>query len=347
MLSVALAAVLTAVVGAASAPRRVAVLPEWVPVPPTAAVFIQFFGLCFAVGLLGRILHRNIEKLQELFAEWIGDPLRERWHRLSRRTQAVLFGIFCGLLAGGIVTGGVLYYGYSAAFVVVMVVCTWPAATYWLLGRRPSMPPTDTESRIVRTRYATLRHLETRTIGALSGFLLASAVGSGLWLLGVESAWAVVVGALVWVVSTVVVYNWYAATLETRSDLTIVDRSSRDDGMIELVVRNDSFERINLTGATITDTRIDRYHLTDPVQVPPANSLTLCLPDSFAVAPTDSERTLPLGYTLSRSQPTPVIYTRSGIAFELTCTETDDETVVELAPEYTTPSTAIGVGTQS
>ena len=346
MLSVAVAAVLTAVVGAAGTPGRLAVLPGRLSVPPRVAVFIQFFGLCFAVGLLGRVLYQNLEKLQALFAEWVGDPLRERWGRLARRTQAVIFGLCCTLVSGSLTAAGVVYYGLPAPLVAGAMLATWPAATYWLLGRRPAVA-SAVDRRVVRLRYATLRQLETRTIAALIGFLVAAAVGSGLWIVGVEPRWATVVAVLVWVVSTVVSYNRYASTLETRSDLTLLDHRSRDDGTIELVVRNDSLEPIALTRSTITDTRTHRYHLTDSIQLSPASRATLRLPSSFAVSPTDAERTLPRGYTLDRSQPTPIVYSRSGIAFELRRESTDEQAFDEPTPAYTTSSTAIGGGTHS
>jgi len=342
MLSVAVAAVLTAVVGATGSPGRLAVLPGRLSIPPTAAVFIQFFGFCFAVGLVGRVLYRNLEKLQALFAEWIGDPLRERWVRLARRTQAVLFGLCCVLLSGGLATAGVLYYDFQPTVIAGVMVCTWPLGTYWLLRRRPSTTTTDAGSLTVIRRHATLRHLETRTIAALVGFLLAVAVASGLWLLGVEPLSAFGLGLLVWTVSTVVVYNRYAAVLETRAKLAIVGVDSRDDGMVELVVRNDGLEMIDLTRATITDTRTARYHLTDSLRLSPADSATLCLPASFAVSPTDAERTLPLGYTLNRSQPTPIVYTQSGAAFELATDSTADDAAFVETAEQPTSSTAIG-----
>lgn len=343
MLSVAAAVVLTAVVGAASTHTQVAVLSSWVPVPTTVAVFVQFFGLCFALGLVGRVLFQNFEKLQALFTDWIGDPLRERWLRLARRTQAVVFGVCCSLLGGGIAAAGVSYYDSSVAFVVATMVAAWPLATYWLLGRRPAVSSAATETLTVRNPYAMLRHLETRTIAALFGFLLASAVASGLWLVGVDPVSAVGVGVLLWTVSTVVSYNRYVSTAETRSDLKIVDYGPRA-GTLEVVVRNASHEMIDLTGATITDTRTDRYHLTDRLQLSPASSATLCLPESFAVEPTDSERTLPLGYTLNRSQPTPIVYTQSGAAVELSRNTTEDDVFVQPTLEYTS-STATGAST--
>ena len=347
MLSVAIAAVLTAVVGAASTPGRLAVLPGRLSIPPTVAVFIQFFGLCFALGLVGRVIYQNLGKLQSLFAEWIGNPLRERWGRLARRTQAVLFGLCWTLVSGGLAAAGVVYYGLPLALVAAVMLCTWPPSTYWLLGRRPATGSTDAEQHTVRLRYPTLRQLETRTIAALAGFLVAAVVGSGLWLVGVEPRWAAVVAVLVWLVSTVVGYNRYASALETRSELALVDHRTRDDGTVELVVRNDGLEPVFLTRATITDTRTERYYLTDSIQLSPASRATLRLPSSFAVSPTDAERTLPLGYTLDRSQPTPVLYSQSGIAFELNRESTDDRAFEDPTPAYTTSSTAIGGGTHS
>lgn len=347
MVSVAVAAVLTAVVGAASTPGRFAMLPARLSIPPTAAVFVQWFGLCFAVGLVGRMLSGNLEALRAAFAEWIGNPLCDRWSRLARRTQAVCVGVCCGIVSGGIVAVGVLYYGFPNAAVAATILATWPLGTYWLLSRRPTTV-SNSERSAVRLRYVTLKHLETRTIAVLFGYLFASAVGSGLWLLGVELRWAGVVGLVVWIVSTVVVYNRYASTLQLGSELLILETYSRENGQVELVVQNDGREMIDLTGATITDTRTSRYHLTDSLRLSPADCATLRLPASFTVAPTDAERTLPLGYTLNRSQPTPVVYTWGGDAFELSQTSTETgETFVDPTPTYTTSSTAIGAGTHS
>ena len=345
MLSVAVAAVLTAVVGTASTPGRIAVLSNWLALPATVAVFIQWFGLCFVVGLMIRILSQNFSKLQAVFAAWIGDPIGEHWSRLARRTQAVLFGSVCTLLAGTVAAAGVFYYGYPYVAIAAAMSCTWPLATYWLLGRRPTSVPTQST---IRTRYATLRHLETRIMSVLFGFLCTVVVAGGLWLLGVELRWIGLVGLVVWVVSTVIVYNRYAATLERRSALTILDSTVRENGQVELVVRNDGEDTLDLSRAMITDTRIDRYHLTDSLQLSPAGSATLCVPESFTVAPTDAKRTLPLGYTLNRSQPTPVVYTRSGIAYELTHGATASEALsVDPTPTYSTSSTAIATGTHS
>ena len=348
ILSVAVAAVFTAVVGAAGNPTRLSVLPGQLAVPPTVAVFFQTFVLCFALGLVGRLLVRNLETLRELFAEWIGNPLRDRWRRLARRTQAVLFGLWWMLVVGGLAAAAVVYYSYPRFVIAAVMVCTWPLSTYWLLGRRPSAPlaSTDADSGAVRRRYAALRHLETRSIAALFGFLLAAGVATGLWLLGVEVLSTIGLGALVWLVSTVVVYNRYASVLELRSDLSILSVDS-DDEVLELVVRNTGLDSVDLTDATITDTRTERYHLSEPLELSSASSATLTVPASFAVSPTDAERTLPLGYTLNRSQPTPVVYTQSGAAFELARESTADEPFESPASTYSASSTAIGAGTHS
>ena len=345
LLSIAAAVVLTAIVGVTGTHSRVSVLSGRLSIPPVAAVFVQLFGLCFAIGLLGRLLFRVGKKLRSLVTEWIGNPLRARWARLARRTQALVFGVCCMLLSGAVSTAVVLYYDYPVPIVAAVMLCTWPVATYWAVRRRRAVR-VEAGSTTVRTPYAELRQLETRTIALLVSFVPASTVGGGLWLLGVERLSAVGVAVLVWAVSTVVVYNLYASSFETQSALTIVAAGSRDDEIVELVVRNDGYELVDLTSATITDTRMDRYHLTDPLQIPPASSVTLCLPESFAVLPTDSERSLPLDYTLNRSQPTPIIYTQSGAAFELTCASTEDDVVVEPTPSYR-QSTAIGASPQS
>ena len=346
MLSIAVAAVATAVIGAAGSPARLSVAPGRLSIPPTVAVFLQAFGLCFGLGLLGRVVVRNIGKLRELFAEWIGNPLRDRWRRLARRTQAVLFGLCCVLVAGGLAGVGVLYYNFRPAVVVVVMVAVWPFSTYWLLGRRPAAASlAESEPTTVRTRYGALRHVETRTIAALFGFLLAAAIAGGLWLLGVTVRATVGLGALVWLVATVVVYNRYASVLESRSDLTILETESNDD-LVELVVRNDGVESVDLTDATITDTRTKRYYITESLQLSPATKATLSVPASFAVSPTDAERTLPLGYTLNRSQPTPVVYTQSGVAFELTGEPIAEDEPFD-QPASSPASSALTAGTHS
>ena len=350
ILSVAIAAVLTAIVGAAGTPGRFSVLPGWLSVPPTVAVFVQTFGLCFAIGLVGRIGIRNLEKLRGLFAEYIGDPLRDRWNRLARRTQAVLFGCCWLLVSGALAAVGVVYFGYPTLGIAAVMVCMWPLATYWLLRRRPATQPVVGDSSTgdtanSRYSFATLRQLETRTIAVLFGFLLAVALGSGLLGLGVELRGTVGLGALVWLVSTVIVYNRYASVLETRSVLTIVASGSPDGDLVELVVRNNGLDAVDLTHATVTDTKTDRYHLTQSIQLSPGSRATLGVPASFAVSPTDAERTLPLGYTLNRSQPTPVVYTQSGEAFALTRESTDEGS--ELTPTYSESSTALAATTHS
>lgn len=317
IVSVVIAAVLTAVVGSVGNPARLSVLPAWLSVPPVVAVFIQAFGLCFALGLLLRIVGRNFGKLQALWSDWIGDPVRSRWNQLARRTQAVVVGLLTAAVAGAVAALGVVYDGQPAVLIVAAVVVGWPLGTYWLLRRRPSTEGGVRTSLAAGSRYAELRHLETRTIAVLVGFLIATAIGAGLWALGVDPLSTTGVGLLVWLVATIVVYNRYASTLDTRTELTIVETEPTDGERLELSIRNDGLETIAFQASTITDTTGDRYWLGETFDLSPGGRATITLPEAFVVSPTTAERTLPLGYTLDRSRTTPTVYTRSGIAFDL------------------------------
>lgn len=340
ILSVVIAAVTTAVVGSVGTPGRLSVVPgrlSVVPgrlsIPAVVGVFLQTFGLCFATGLVLRVLARNVGKLRAVWSEWIGGPLCRQWNRLARRTQAVLTGIVTALVAGGITaavrmmstpTGGtVSLFVVSVPLVVGVMLLGWPLGTYWMLRRRPSGGQSDTTERtVVASRYAKLRHLETRTIAVLVGFLFATAIGSGLWILGVKTASMVGVALLVWVVATVVVYNQYAATLPTRTELAIVATAQSDEES-EILIKHTGTDPIELRNVTIEDTTGGRYWLGDTLSFQPGSRATIQLPAEFVVDPTDAERTLPLGYTLDRSRAAPVVYSETGVAFELTHQSTD------------------------
>jgi hypothetical protein len=73
------------------------------------------------------------------------------------------------------------------------------------------------------------------------------------------------------------------------------------------------------------------------------------LPASFTATPTTAERTLPLGYTLDRSQEAPIVYSKSGSAFELQHdrTDTDTEEWTDRDEQYSPQSTAVANGATS
>jgi len=335
VVSLVVAAVVTAIVGAVVDPSRLAVLPGWLDRPAFVAVFVQTFAACFALGLLARVLARNWTKLKTLWTESIGGPLADRWRGLSRRTQAVLIGFVVAVVAAVVIAAGRLLAPVPRWLIAVGGLLGWPAGTYWGLARpRPTVGgSTDTDDADGptsdpggRRRYAELRHLETRTIALLVGYLLAAATGGGIRLLGVDPAVTVAVGLSVWLVATVVVYDRYERVLTERTALAIAETgpASGHDG-VELTIANRGHEPVALPAPTLVDTAGDRYRLAERLTIQPGGTVTVELPAGFRLTPTDAERTLPLGYTLDRSRAAPSLYTEAGAAFALQPVETDDE----------------------
>ncbi|MFO7834632.1 MAG: hypothetical protein R6V31_11440 [Halohasta sp.] len=340
VVSLVVAAVVTAIVGAVVDPGRLAVLPEWLDRPAFVAVFVQAFAACFALGLLGRVLARNWAKLQALWTESVGGPLAARWHGLTRRTQAVLIGLGSAVIAGGIIAGVVLLRPVPWWLPAVGGLLAWPAGTYWGLARPRSTVDGERDHNGGKwRRYAELRHLETRTIALLVGYLIAAATGAGIRLLGVDPVVTVAVALSVWLVATVVVYDRYERVLTERSALAVADTgpASGHDG-VELTIANTSHEPVALPAPTLVDTADDRYRLAEQLTIQPAGTVAVELPASFRLTPTDAERTLPLGYTLDRSRAAPSLYTETGTAFALQPAETDDEPAWPEAVAYDTES---------
>ena len=325
VVSAVVAAVLTAIVGAVGDPGRLAVLPGWLDRPAFVAVFVQTFAACFAVGLLVRVLARNWTKLKTLWTDSIGGPLADRWRGLTRRTQAVLIGFATAIVAGGVTAGVGLLTPVPRWLVAVGALLAWPVGTYWGLARpRPTVGTADDAGG--RRRYAELRHLETRTIALLVGYLIAATTGGGIRLLGVGPAVTVAVALAVWLVATVIVYDRYERVLVERSVLAVADtdRANGREG-VELTIANTGHEPVALPAPTLVDTAGDRYRLAERLTVQPGGTTAVELPAAFRLTPTDAERTLPLGYTLDRSRAAPCLYTETGGAFVLQSSEPDSE----------------------
>ena len=333
VVSLVVAAVVTAIVGAVVDPSRLAVLPGWLDRPAFVAVFVQTFAACFALGLLARVLARNWTKLKTLWTESVGGPLADRWQGLSRRTQAVLIGFVVAVVAAVVIVVGRLLVPVPRWLVAVGALLWWPAGTYWGLARpRPTVGgSTDTDGAGGATsdpggrrRYAELRHLETRTIALLVGYLLAAATGGGIRLLGVDPVVTVAVALSVWLVATVVVYDRYERVLTERTALAIAETgpASAHDG-VELTIANRGHEPVALPAPTLVDTAGDRYRLAERLTIQPGGTVAVELPAGFRLTPTDAERTLPLGYTLDRSRAAPSLYTETGAAFALQSAETE------------------------
>lgn len=314
------ATVVAAVVGAVRNGRPISVLPQWIDLPQFVRVFVLSFVLFFIVGLLVRLLKQHSTDLKQLWEDRLGGPLVERWNGLARRTQAIISGVLAAVAAGvGTAVAGFVYTVPSA---VIGGACllAWPVGTYWALRQRPSVEGTSGITGLVatRSRYGELRHLETRTVALLIGFVIGAASGSGLWLLGVDTAVTATIATLVWLAATVIVYNRYETVLMRRTELAIVSTESiTADDEIELTIKNRGRETVELVNPTLRDTTHEHYQFTEELGVQPGGKTTLKLPSTFTVSTTTAERTLPLGYTLDRSQDAPIVYSQTGSAFEL------------------------------
>ena len=343
VLSIVAAAVLTAVLSGVGNPQQVVVLPDWLG-PVFLRVFIQAFVVCFVLGLLVRLLSAHKADLTKAYDERIGGPLTNRWAGLTRRTRAVLAGILMVAVAGtataaaAAVTASVEgVYTVPLAVIAGVSLLAWPVGTYWSLARQSTAESGGTgESIAVKSRYADLRHQETRMIALLVGFLVGTAIGGGLWVLDVSTVATAGIGGLVWLVATVLVYNRYASTLTERTALAIVAAGSTTAGeAVELTIKNRGHETVDLAEPTIMDTTHERYRIGRPLRLQPGDCATMRLPSSFTWSATTAERTLPLGYTLDRSQAAPLVYTRQGEAFELQHDEQETETDLWTSHEET------------
>jgi len=338
------ATIVAAVVGAVADPRRVLLLPGRVDLPLFAQVWIQTFLVLFVGGLVGRVINQNSDKLRTAWSTSISTPLADRWMGLARRRRALIVGVLAAIVAGGISAVVGIVYMITPPQIVGICLVVWPSVTYGILQRRPSGRPTGgiTRSLAVRSRYAELRQLETRTITLLVGFVLGATTGGVLWRVGVDTVVTVAIAVLVWLAATVLVYNRYESALTRRTELAIVDtETTADDEVIELSVTNRGTETVELTDATITDTTGRRYRLRADIALQPGGKTTVKLPATFVSSPTTAERELPLGYTLDRSQAAPIIYSRTGDAFELHGSTASETTAWPSAtPDYAPQSTA-------
>jgi len=348
VVSLVVAAVVTAVVTAIGDPQRLSLLPERVG-PAFVGVFLQTFVVLFVIGLVSRLLKQNSDKMKTVWSEQVGGPLVDRWNGLARRTRAIVVGILTALIAGGSTAVAAVVYTVPLSVVGAISLCGWPVGTYWALRRRPSTGTSSAAKSVaVQSRYAELRQLETRTMALLVGFVVGAVTGGGLWLLGVDVAPTAVIAGLVWLVATVIVYNRYETTLARRTELAMVETMTIDDE-IELSIKNKGRETVGLTSATIRDTTHTHYRLRKDITLQPGRTATMRLPASFTYSPTTTERTLPLGYTLDRSQEAPIIFSETGSAFELQHghINTDTKEWTDTDERYNPQSTAVANGATS
>lgn len=346
IVSVVVAAVLTAVAGEIGNLSQLLLIPRLAGLPLFVLLYLQLFVGLFGIGLLLGLLRKNSQKLRSKWTKSVGEPLSQRWKGLSRRLQAILLGLLVAVLAGGTTAAVDLVYPIPLAVSSGVSLLAWPIGTYWALTATTS---TETEASVmrslsVRSRYAKLRQLETRTIALLVGFVIAAVTGGGIRWLGVNTVSTVGVAGLVWLVAAIVVYNQYETATTTRTELEIIaTETTAATDTIEVSIKNSGVETVTLPKPTLKDTNNELYVVNKDLRLQPGDRDTIRLPSVFSLAPSDVERTLPLGYTLDRSQQTPTIYSQTGCTFELQQQDTNTKTAAwtDRGTEHTSQSTAV------
>ena len=243
----------------------------------------------------------------------------------------VVGGALAGLTAGGVVAYDTYYAAVPDYYATVAFLASWPILALALVRtfrkqREDSDPFVATV--LIKSGYAQLERLESRTVAVVVGFVVALAVGVGCWQWGIDLAYAAAVALVLWPVVALAVFGHLEkkrTTLE-RSDLVVVTVSDREGSDArELTIRNDGDDPISLARAKIRDTEYDRYRLGVEVTIGVGERCTFDIPPSFSLEPNDVGYTLPLGYTLKQGAIAPVIYTRDGDAFALYKEDVDAE----------------------
>lgn len=244
----------------------------------------------------------------------------------SEWSQAlVVGGTLAGVVAGGVVAYGTWYANVPEYYATVAFLASWPVLAI-VLGRtfrkRSSGPESDPflATVLIKSGYAQLERLESRTVAVVLGFVVALVVGVGLWRWGIDLTYAAAIALVLWPLVALAAFGHLEkkrSSLE-RSDLVVVTVSEQDDGETrELTIRNDGDVPISLARAKIRDTEYDRYRLGVEVTIGVGERCTFDIPPTFSLEPNDVGYALPLGYTLKQGATAPVIYTRDGDAFAL------------------------------
>jgi len=240
-------------------------------------------------------------------------------------------GALAGLVAGCVVAYDTYYVAVPDYYATVAFLASWPILAL-LLVRTFHKQTGDSDpfvaTVLIKSGYTQLERLESRTVAVVVGFVVALAVGVGLWQWGIDLAYASAVALVLWPLVALAVFGHLEkkrATLE-RSDLVVVAVSDRGGSDArELTIRNDGDEPISLAKAKIRDTEYDRYRLGVDVTIGVGQRCTFDIPPSFSLEPNDVGYALPLGYTLKQGAIAPVIYTRDGDAFALYKEDVDAE----------------------
>ncbi|WP_245853055.1 hypothetical protein [Natrinema ejinorense] len=299
-------------------PESTVPVTDWV-LSPRVVLLITVFVL--AVVVIGvRLLYLQYK-----------DAIADQWDQLSIWAQATIAGAVCGLLVATGLGIATLVGVVSPVSVLAGSLIAWPVATVLTLRQRREPDTDDSPSALrsvlIRTGYAQVKHLQTRTLAGIVGFVGAVLASVGTRALVSWLPWfdgtltqlqTVVLAAVLWLIATVLVYNRYESTISDRTDLRIVavSRLESRDGR-ELMVKNTGITPVELTQAKIRDTKHDLYQFDVGVTLEPGERCSFELPATFLLESNEAAMDLPLGYTLKQGGEHPIVYTRTGDQFVL------------------------------
>lgn len=293
-------------------------------ISPRLLLLIVVFVLSVVIGV-GYLAYRTY-----------ADAIASQWGQLSTWAQAMVTGGACGLLVAFGLGLAAIARLVPMAFILAGSLVAWPLATVLSLRQRREPEPDDKssalQSLLVKTGYAQVKRLQTRTLAGIVGFVVAI---SGTVAIRALVAWfgesltplqLVLLVAFLWLVATVLVYNRYESTTSERTELYIVEVSTPASGNTrELTVKNGGTSPVDLANAKLRDTKRELHQFDVEVTLEPGERRSFEIPDTFSLEPNDTAMELPLGYTLKQGGEYPVVYTRTGALFGLRGgTETPD-----------------------
>lgn len=206
----------------------------------------------------------------------------------------------------------------------VLVVAPVAALLGYAMVTRSGALPDPVSRLLVRVGLAQILTLKTVTVSLFVGFVPAMFVAVVLTLaLGaaLNTVVAVLLGALAFVplfavgsALTMLVFKRFG---RARTDLAIVDVRDRSSGdNLELAVRNEGDEPVDLRDAKIRDTSNDKYRTNIDLVLGGGQTGQFDIPPGFSLFPTDSSYRL-AGFEISRSNRVPAVVTRDGKKYEL------------------------------
>jgi len=272
---------------------------------------------------------------------------------LSGKLLAAVEVLFVTNLVVGVVYAVGRYRGPESLVSIARGVVIYPLSAFILLGIGFLITfPLDqrgiVRAIIVRSKIRQLNRISTGLVSVLIGILTAVfvtfVVGNRLFApeagarsLFVSTAglrtpytlelgfWPILFVFFVSVITatTLVYQSLNRRTVNyTRTDLSIVEVDESADTTL-LRVRNDSKERIGLSGAKIEDSTGEYYTLNRDLMLRPGETITLTLPEQFTLETTDLE--VPVGLSiLYDDKRVTSIYTLSGETFLLEWGEDTD-----------------------